>query len=215
MILMNKYSSAIGKIKVRPQMEEKILKSVLSKKETKVEIKKQYYLKWIKPVSIIAGCCIIIFGFMLTYSSFINSDKIDKGEKKILISNPIINVESIEELKKAVPFELVIPNKLPNEYKVNHISIISGELVEIVYSDGSNKITYRTAKGKDDVSGDYTSYEESDDIKIDDMEVKVKGSKSLINLATWQSVNYSYSLNFSAGAEKNILVSIIGSMKKQ
>jgi hypothetical protein len=65
-----------------------------------------------------------------------------------------------------------------------------------------------------DISGDYTVYEDSEVVKISNAEVVMKGNKSLIHLATWAWDDYSYSLSFSAGIEKEAVLSIIESMKK-
>jgi hypothetical protein len=211
MILMNKYRSSLEKIKVTSQMEERILRNVSSKKEQGEVIKKQPYLKWIKPVGTIAACFAIVIGIMSVYPTFMNNNG---RNQQITHPNPISNAKGVNELKKAVPFELFVPEKLPTEYKIDKTSVISGKLAQIIYSDGSNKITYRAAKGAEDISGDYISYEESDVVKIGDAEVTLKGSNTLINLATWIKDDCSYSLSFSTGIEKETVISIIESMKK-
>ncbi|MCR8982412.1 DUF4367 domain-containing protein [Brevibacillus laterosporus] len=195
-------------------------------------IKKQQYLKWIRPASTIAACCAVILGGMAIYPSLINnnggikqiqtSPHADNGKgmsaqletDRVLVTSPIENMKGVEEVKKAVPFELLVPGKLPTGYKMDNSSVISGKLAKIIYSDGSKKITYRVAKGAEDISGDYTSYEETDVVKNGDIEVTLKGSNSLINLATWIKDGCSYSLSFSRGIEKNAVILIIESMEK-
>ncbi len=230
--MLNKYRSVMEKIKVTSQMEERIVSNVSSKKEPSTEIKEQPWPKWIRPAGAIAACCAIVLGIMIIYPSYINSKwrnqptqtpqlagnsggtAAQPGGQQVLIPNPIANTKGVDELKKAVPFELLVPEKLPTGYKIVNTSVISGKLAQIIYSDGSNKITYRVAKGAKDISGDYTSYEESDVVKAGDTQVTLKGSKSLINLATWIKDNCSYSVSFSTGIEKDAVVSIIDSLKK-
>ena len=207
---MNKYRSAMEKITVTPQMEERILRNLSSKKETSTEIKKNF-IKWIRPASAIAVSCVIILGVMLIRPSFINSNQ---EKQHILIPNPIENTKGVDELKKVVSFEILVPGKLPTGYRIDSTSVISGKLAQIIYSDGSNKITYRAAKGTEDISGDQTSYEESHVVKIGDTKVTLKGNKSMINLATWIKDDCTYSLSFSNGIENEVAVSIISSMKK-
>ncbi|MFB0832504.1 DUF4367 domain-containing protein [Brevibacillus laterosporus] len=232
MILKNKYRSAMEKIEVTPQMEERILSNVSRKREASTVIKKQQYLKWIRPASTIAACCAVVLGAMAIYPSLINNNGGNKqiqtsshadNEKgmsaqpetnRVFVTSPIENMKGIDELKKAVPFELFVPGKLPTGYKLDNSSVISGKLAQIIYSDGSKKITYRVAKGAVDISGNYTSYEENDVEKIGDIEVTLKGSNSLINLATWIKDDCSYSLSFSRGIEKNAVILIIESMEK-
>lgn len=228
--MKNKYRSAMGKIEVTPEMEERILRSVSSEKEASTEIKKQQYFKWIRTVSTIAACCAVILGAIFIYPSLINFNggnqqvqpPLDKSKgisaqpdkQHVLGTNPIVDTKGIDDVKKAVPFELLVPGKLPARYKIGSSSVISGELAQIIYSDGSNTITYRAAKGAENVSGDYTTYEDSDVEKIGDIEVTLKGNNSLINLATWIKGGCSYSLSFSTGIEKKALVLIIDSMEK-
>jgi hypothetical protein len=233
MILKNKYSSTMEKITVTPQMEERILRNLSSKKEPVTETKKQPYLKWIRPVGAIAACFAIAIGVTIIYPSFMKHNGGNKqiqisqlpgnsggtvaqsGGQQVIHPNPIANIKGVDELKKAVPFELFVPEKLPTGYKIDKTSVISGKLAQIIYSDGGNKITYRTAKGTGDISGDCISYGESNVVKIGDTEVTLKGNKSLISLATWIKDDYSYSLSFSAGIEKEAVVAIIKSMKKE
>lgn len=226
MILKDKYRSAMEKITVTPQMEERILRNVLSKKESATETKKQPYPKWIKPVGTIAACFVIVIGAMAIRPMLMNNNR---GNHQIQISrvpgnpggqqvthpNPIADIKGIDELKKTVAFELFVPQKLPNGYKIDNVSLISGKLVQIIYSDGSNNITYRVAKGHEDISGDYKSYEKSDSVKMGGSVITLKGGKSLINLATWIKDDCSYSLSFSTGIEKEVVVSIIENMKKE
>ncbi|MFL0269198.1 DUF4367 domain-containing protein [Candidatus Clostridium radicumherbarum] len=227
---MNKYHSAMEKIKVSPQMEERILKNITSKNELNIETKKQQKYKWMRPFGIAAGCAVVI-GAIFIYPSIMNNNDVSqhiqrnqsannsngtntKPGGQVLIPYQIVNTEGIEELKKVVPFQLQIPGKLPTGYKIDKTSVISRELAQIIYTDGSNEIIYREAKGAKDISGDYRAYEESNVAGIGDAKVVFKGNKSMINLATWAKDGSSYSLSFSKGIEKEEVISIIKSMKK-
>lgn len=216
---MNKYRSEMEKITVTPEMEERILKNLSNKTAYETEIKKQSYLKWIRPVSVIAACFVIVIGVMFTFPSLKNSifgnpQSQTPQEGQILIPNPIVETDGVEELKKSVSFDLLVPGILPEGYKIESTSVISGKLAQIIYSNGSSSITFRAAKGDEDISGDYTSYEESHTAEIGGAMVTLKGSKSLVSLAVWTKDDCSYSLSFSAGVDKETAVNIIESIKK-
>lgn len=228
---MNKYHSAMEKIKVSPEMEERILKNITSKNELNIETIKRQKYKWMKPLGIVAAGCAIVIGAIFIYPSIINNNDVSKHIQKnqsanysngtntqpggqVLIPYQIVNTNGIEELKKVVPFQLQIPGKLPTGYKIDKTSVISRELAQIIYTDGSNEIIYREAKGAKDISGDYTAYEESNVAETQDAKVVLKGNKSMINLVTWAKDGSSYSLSFSKGVEKETVISIIKSMKK-
>jgi len=88
-------------------------------------------------------------------------------------------------------------------------------MAQIIYSDGQNTITYRMAKGSDDISGDYTNYEESGSEIMGNIEVMLRGSSSLISLATWTKDDCSYALSFSAQVDKEEVDMIIDSIGKE
>ncbi|HEX2939199.1 MAG TPA: DUF4367 domain-containing protein [Ruminiclostridium sp.] len=142
-----------------------------------------------------------------------SEDNAESGGPVVTGGNPVVDIKGIEELKKLVPFQLMIPEKFPSGYKMNSTSIISGELAQIIYSDGKNEITYRIAKGSNDVSGDNTFYPQSNNTKVGSVEVKLNGSNSLVNLATWTNGGCSYALTFSAGMSIKDVTSIIKSIK--
>ncbi|WP_027398694.1 hypothetical protein [Anaerovorax odorimutans] len=139
----------------------------------------------------------------------------EQEEQNVSGGSPIVDTQGIEELKKTVPFELLVPNKLPNGYKVDSTSVIIGEMAQIIYSNGEDSIVYRVAKGTDDVSGDYNDYGELRDEVMGDRNVTLKGNNSLISLATWTEDDFSYSLSFSVQAEEDDIKAIIGSIGKE
>lgn len=130
------------------------------------------------------------------------------------ISSPFLEIKDLNELKKAVTFKLLVPDTPPTGYKIENISLISGEMVQIIYSNGNDKIVYRTEGGTNDTSGDYTTYDQSEVVKIGDTDVTLKGNKSLVNLAIWSQNNCSYSLSFSCAVEKDVVMSIINNIKE-
>lgn len=302
---MNKYRSAMGKITVSSQMEERIIRNLQNATESSTASQQRSYLRWIKPAGIVA-CCAAFLAAMVISPSFMKKSAeqpilsseltnipwetstqqgeeriqppelaskpeetvtqqevqptpslelaskpeeigtqqeeqaapshelaskpeeagaqqgeqsaqlpgLALGEQPVLSSSPMMIMKNIDELKKKLPFELLVPTKLPTGYKIEEASILSGKLAQVIYSNGSDTIGYRASKGTEDVSGDYSSYEASDALTVGDAKVTVKGGKSLIRLAIWNQNGCSYSLSFSAGVEKDAVVSIIKSMKK-
>ncbi|EGD47602.1 hypothetical protein Cpap_1796 [Ruminiclostridium papyrosolvens DSM 2782] len=105
------------------------------------------------------------------------------------------------------------PGKLPAGYKIDSTSVIVKKIAQIIYSEVNNEITYRVSKGSEDISGDNTSYDNSEVIKVNDTQVLLKGNNSSINLVTWIKNGCSYSLSFSMGSDKTIVVSIVEGIK--
>lgn len=130
------------------------------------------------------------------------------------IPNPIVEYSSIAEARNAVGFEFETPSKLPEGYNQNSISVINNQIAQINYANGENTITYRTAKGSDDISGDYNTYTTEQVIKVDSLSVTVKGENDLINLAYWTSNNLCYSIDSSSGITTGQLSEMIKSISK-
>ena len=210
---MNKYSMAMDEIKVTPQMEERILRNVFDENalinvQEKVNVKrKPFEYKWFQPASISAIACAILILFISTNWNKAPDDTLQH------VGSPIVTHQGIKDLKASVPFEVAVPGKLPDGYLVEETSAIQSFLAQIIYSDGDNKITYRTAEGSEDISGDYTVYDTNEIVTIGDLEATFKGNGDLIYLAIWSNDSYSYALSFTKGFDKDTVVSIIENME--
>ena len=115
---------------------------------------------------------------------------------------------SAKELSKNIGFQIKdIPTKiLP--YKIS-------EKLYYNYGDGLAEIQYVSEKAQyivyhkqfisnADISGDYSEYSDATTMKIQSVNICLKGEKNKYNLATWSKGKYSYSLYFSdAITEKN------------
>lgn len=62
------------------------------------------------------------------------------------------------------------------KYKAVAFETISDKILQIVYSDGKNEVTYRTAQGTEDITGDYNKYAYVKKLKINDADVTIKGN---------------------------------------
>lgn len=62
-----------------------------------------------------------------------------------------------------------------------------------MYSDGTTEVTYRTAQGTADVSGDYNTYTETNQ----EGAYTLCGSDAAVALVKWTDGGYSFSLSFS------------------
>ena len=142
-------------------------------------------------------------------SVVINKDA-DNGTQ---IPNPWTEYKSVDEAKKAVNFEAPVPTKVTDGYKLDYISTLDSELLQIVYRNADDKqISYRAAKGSGDISGDYNVYDTSEKLQVGGNTVTVKGIGGKYYLAIWEDGESAYSLGMSAGADKAEMLKIIGSV---
>lgn len=115
-------------------------------------------------------------------------------ENNVQIPNPFIPYENIDVAKKALSFNPSVPSHIPVGYKIGEIAAIEDDFLQIVYyNDKDERICYRTAKGNEDISGDYNSYTNEKKIKIGNYEVTVRGNEN-ISGAIWSSKDISYSI---------------------
>lgn len=142
-------------------------------------------------------------------SVVINKDA-DNGTQ---IPNPWTEYKSVDEAKKAVNFEAPVPTKVTDGYKLDYISTLDSELLQIVYRNADDKqISYRAAKGSGDISGDYNVYDTLEKLQVGGNTVTVKGIGGKYYLAIWEDGESAYSLGMSAGADKAEMLKIIGSV---
>ncbi|OAJ73333.1 copper amine oxidase [Brevibacillus sp. SKDU10] len=136
-----------------------------------------------------------------------------KKTASIGLPNPLVNYSTLDEARKAVGFTFAVPATLPDGYQMKNIIVISNELVEISYLEGDNQITYRTAKGNADISGDYNVYDKDKTITVGNTKITVKGKGDSINLATWTKDGTSFSLAFDVPVNEKTLSTIIERIK--
>lgn len=143
-------------------------------------------------------------------SSVVINKDVDNGTQ---IPNPWTEYKIVDEAKKAVNFEAPVPTKVTDGYKLDYISTLDGELLQIVYRNADDKqISYRAAKGSGDISGDYNVYDTSEELQVGGNTVTVKGIGGKYYLAIWEDGESAYSLGMSAGADKAEILKIIGSV---
>lgn len=116
-----------------------------------------------------------------------------KKAEDVQIPNPLKEYKSVAEAKSAVGFEAKIPTKLPQGYELAYIGTISDETFELTYENGENEITYRTAKGKNDISGDYNVYKETKNIKAGKLDVLFRANAETAS-AVWQDGDFTFSV---------------------
>ena len=92
---------------------------------------------------------------------------------------------------------------------ISEIGVIDNALVQIQYKDG---ILYRTAKGNEDISGDYTNYKDVKEFDINQFHAVANGCCNHFFLSTWTDGECSYSMKIPHGATLDNLKELLGSI---
>lgn len=118
------------------------------------------------------------------------------------IPNPFLDCKTLKDAEKIAGFKVTPPDKIPEGYTEDVIQAIKGDLVQIIYKNGENEITFRQAKkGKEieDISGDYNEYDEKNTIMIGDLEVVIKGNGGKVSNALWTNGEFIFSITVTPG----------------
>lgn len=122
----------------------------------------------------------------------------DAGEI-IGMPNPIVEYDTLEAAEKAAGFEFAVPEAIDGYENVSW-SVIAEETIQVIYTNADGEeITIRKAAGDEDISGDYTIYDDERIQEVDGHQVTMRGSADKVCLAIWTDAGYSYSVMTSDG----------------
>lgn len=187
----NRYSAAMEKLHVTPDERERLLDRALERaqrRETAPRVTPARR-RW-APLAAAACLCLVIAGLAV-----IPSWSGPAADPPVQVTNPMVQSEDLKALRAAAPFALSVPTDLPEGWKVESATLIGGTLAQVVYSDGTNTVTYRMAEGTEDVSGDYNAYPWTAETEADGVTVTLKGQEEdAVLLAVWTDGQYSYAL---------------------
>lgn len=169
--------------------------------EAKEKRKAINYRAW----GMIAACvCILIGGATFLKSNSVNNHS---DTEVVQLPNPLVEVQSLEEMENELDF------KVPTlEKEVETYIIINGEdskSARIMYADGS---VFDMAHGTGDISGIWGGTFEKEE-QIDNVNVsfyKYKGEENTINYVLWEKDGFTYSYS-----GKEISVDEIQSLVRQ
>lgn len=98
--------------------------------------------------------------------------------------------DTVEEGLAAISYAPVLPNGIDGG--VEGCAVIDGNMLQVRYSCG---ITWRTAPGSEDISGDYNIYEDTQIVKAaSGAEVTLKGGADGYTAAVWTDNGFSFAL---------------------
>ena len=105
----------------------------------------------------------------------------------------------LEEAGKLAGFSFTAPESVDG-YTERYIAAIEGDVAQVIFSNGDDsELLFRKGLGGDDISGDYNTYDVTEEQAIDGHTVLCKGNDGLIYTATWTDGTYSYAVMCNAG----------------
>ena len=135
----------------------------------------------------------------------------EDGEN-IQIPNPWQECSSLEEAGKLAGFSFTAPETVDG-YTERYIAAIENEIAQVIFSNGDDsELYFRKGVGGDDISGDYNTYDVTEEQTIDGHTVLCKGNDGLIYTATWTDGEYSYAVMCDAGMSVEQLTAWVQSL---
>ncbi|MFW2490468.1 hypothetical protein ACN077_18185 [Clostridium chromiireducens] len=118
--------------------------------------------------------------------------------------------KTLDEAEKALNLKVSPLKTLPKGYKMERISVISNEIIQVEYNEGDINIIFRAGRGIENISGDYNVYQVKNTVKVNGLTVNLEGSKSEeYNLATWEKDGISYSISAENSIDEKTILGMI------
>ena len=120
------------------------------------------------------------------------------GDESMKLSNPFIEVGSLEEAEELAGFSLKTAEKV-GDYGRQSISVVEGEMIQVLYQNdaGEEGLRVRKGLGEGDLSGDYNSYTLDEEVEQDGVKIRLRGDGPRIFAASWTKGAYSYAIDLS------------------
>ena len=131
------------------------------------------------------------FGLVLVALVGVRLINMNAVDDNVQVVNPLTEYNSLFDAEESVGFKLGIDL---SDYDNLSYVVINNEILEITYRDSDNNLILRKAKGSEDISGDFNTYDVSDDVSVNGVDVSVDQSGNNI-LVRFVYDDYSYSLS--------------------
>mgnify|MGYP000228563081 CR=1 FL=1 len=104
------------------------------------------------------------------------------------LPSPFTPCSSLEEMSSRLGFTVQLPASLADR-SIKALNVLSGDTAQIDFADGS---LYRMARGKEDISGDYTRYDVRKSWRADGRRITARGEKDAYRSIIWNDGTYTY-----------------------
>jgi hypothetical protein len=129
------------------------------------------------------------------------------------IANPFVTCETMQDAAKLAGFEMTVPESVEG-YPDRTIQAVKGSMIQVFFKSGDQELLLRKAAGKDDVSGDYNKYDETNTLSVGSLSVTVKGNSGTVSVATWTSGDCAYAIDVTGtGVSQDLITSLVQSIQ--
>jgi len=152
---------------------------------------------------------VLLFCTLIVVSLAACAGKTSKEEPLMQIPNPFVDYDSLEAAAKAAGFELKAPSSVEG-FSEKVIQVCNGEMIQVIFLNGDDRLFIRKAEGSDDISGDYNEYSDNGTVTVDGNSVTLRGDDGKVSTAVWTSGKYTYSVSFDTPVTEETMIALIG-----
>lgn len=111
----------------------------------------------------------------------------------VQIPSPFVDYASIEDAAKIAGFALIAPDHVDG-FSEKVVQVMDTSMIQVLYSEGENRLFIRKAEGNSDISGDNNNYTQSNTVAVGNYEVTMRGENGTVSVAIWTDGGYTYSV---------------------
>ena len=152
---------------------------------------------------------VLLFCTLIVVSLAACARKTSKEEPLMQIPNPFVDYDTLEAAAKAAGFELKAPSSVKG-FSEKLIQVCDGEMIQVIFLNGDDRLFIRKAEGSEDISGDYNEYSDSRTVTVNGNSVTLRGDDGKVSTAVWTSGGYTYSVSFDTPVSEDEMTGIIG-----
>ena len=186
-------------INVTPEMRARVLERIRQTDLTASRPVSAVRRAGFRRFAALAACLAVVLAGALTLPDILAPAHPDPPGT-LLPAGPA-EASSAAELSALAGFPVSDLSELPFTPEEVLYSLI-GDLAQIDYRAGEDRLTYRKGPGEEDISGDYNLYEQEETADVGGVAVTLRGNDGLFYLATWSTDNFSFSLSCTTGLEQ-------------
>ena len=138
----------------------------------------------------------------LSLAAFGNEKPTNSNDGGDRLPNPFTEYQTLEEAEKEAKFTLNLPQSIAGYSDSVYRLDKEDGLLEVVFENGEESITFRKASGDGDISGNYNNFSEKNEVELDGTVITMKGADDKVNVAVWSKDGYAYSIDCTTAVEK-------------
>ncbi len=139
---------------------------------------------------------------------------VPSSNEETMVGSPygIVELKDTVALSEAVGFPVEDLTSLPFEVRQVTYCSYFNDFAEIDYTGDNQSLSYRKAKGTEDISGDWNEYSNERHLTVNDWDILLKGNSEKYTLAVWTDGTYAYALSFEQEVTEEEITAIISTI---